>query len=188
MKKRTKKSCPACAVFAVCLSLSTVLWAKEEFQARLLTFAGEQAGIAEKLIISIESYTTLEEVSQLRGILEKNGFDPFMTAFIGINKGIVRPVGGRGLKVTIHAAHIVQKDSRRQIFLFTQRQSWDVGVQQRIDRRFAFMVIELNVNEKGKGDGKIYDQASIRFTPYGTLEMESFNSPPRQLFGVSLLK
>lgn len=188
MEKSNKKNYSACALLAFCLSLSAALWANEEFQARLLTYAGPQAGMAEKLIISIESYSTPDEVYQLREIFEKNGYDPFMAAFFRINKGNIRPVGGRGVKLNIHVAHSIQKENGRQIFLFTQRQSWDTGARQRIDRRFNFMVIELNVNKNGKGNGKLYDQASIRFSPSGTLEMEAFNSPPQQLFGVSLLK
>lgn len=50
------------------------------------------------------------------------------------------------------------------------------------------MVIELNLDHKGNGEGKIYDQANLRFTSQGTIEMESYNSPPMQLWAVSAVK
>lgn len=179
----------AWAIVAACLSLSTVLTAKEEFQARLLTASGGiPADKAMKIRISVESYTSSEEVLQLIEILGQRGYEAFMSAFIGVNKGIFRPIGGRGVKINLHAALSIQTDKGRQILLFTQRQSWDLEASQRIDRRFPFMVVELNLDNKGKGMGKIYEQANIRLTNQGTIEMESYNSPPRQLFDVRTLK
>lgn len=189
MERRTIKSFSAWAIVAACLSLSTVLWAKEEFQARLLTTSeGLPAEKAMKIKISVESYTSREEVLQLMEILSQRGYEPFMSAFRGMNKGSFRPIGGRGVKINLHAAQSIQTDKGRQILLFTQRQSWDVEARQRIDSRFSFMVIELNIDNKGKGKGKIYEQANILLTPQGTIEMESYNSPPRQLFDVRALE
>lgn len=139
-------------------------------------------------MISIDSYTSPEEVFKLAEILYKGSYEAFMTAFRGINKGIIRPVGGRGIKINIHAAHSFPTEKGRKITLFMQRQSWDTEAQQRTDHRFTFMVFELNLDKRENGDGKIYEQAKIRLTPQGTIEMESYNSAPLQLWGVSLKK
>lgn len=186
MERRTIKSFSILAIIAGCLIFSTALWAKEEFQARLLTEGGPLSQRAAKIIISVEGYTSAEEVRQLMEILSQSGYEAFMSAFRGMNKGIFRPVGGRGVKIILHAAQISQTDKGRRILLFTERQSWDVEARQRIDRRFPFMVIELNIDNRGKGEGKIYEQAKIWLSPQGTIEMESYNSPPRQLFDVRL--
>ncbi len=160
--------------------------AGEEFQARLLGKDTHSTGVgATKFIISIDSYTKAEEVYDLAKILAEQGYDAFMSAFQVINKGFVRPTTGRGVKVNIHAAHSIPTEKGRKITLFTQRQSWDTEAQQRTDHRFTFMVIELNLDKKGNGDGKIYEQASIRISGQGMIEMESYNTPPLQLWGVS---
>lgn len=188
MQRRIAKRLSALAVAVACLGLSAGLWAKEEFQARILKAGGADADAARKIIISIESYSTTEEIKQLKETLYNGGYEPFMRAFRGISKGYIRPVGGRGVKVTIHAAHSHQTEKGRQILIFCERQSWDVQAMKSFDRRFSFMVIELNINKKGNGDGKFFEQANIRFTIQDTVEIEGYNSPPQQLFGVSLLK
>ena len=50
------------------------------------------------------------------------------------------------------------------------------------------MVIELSLNEKGKGKGNIYLSADIKLTGQGTIEMTGYSSPQRQLFGVAVMK
>lgn len=165
-----------------------LLPATEEFQARLLGQASHPGGQATKFIISIDGYTTEEEVYELAKIFSASGYEAFMTAFQAMTKGFVRPIGGRGIKVTIHAAHSLPTEKGRKILLFTQRQSWDVEAQQRTDQRFTFMVFELNLDKKDKGEGKIYEQAKIRLSGQGMIEMESYNTAPLQLWGVSLRK
>jgi hypothetical protein len=59
---------------------------------------------------------------------------------------------------------------------------------QRIDKRYPFMVIELDINEKGDRKGKIYEQASIELTSEGTVGKESYLSAPLVLWGVQALK
>ncbi|MFZ2052926.1 MAG: hypothetical protein WAU81_01900 [Candidatus Aminicenantales bacterium] len=160
----------------------------EEFQARLLTGGMQYTESVKKIKISIDSYTTPEEVFNLIKIQTEQGYEPFMSAFRALNKGIFFPIGGRGIKIIIHGAHSIATEKGRQILLFAQRGSWDVEMSQRIDHRFPFMVIELNVDAKGKGTGKIYEQASISLTPERTFVMDGYNSPPKQLWDVKLLK
>lgn len=187
MERHTIKNFSAWAVVAVCLSLSTVLWAKEEFQARLLgSGPGSQKPI--KLIISVESYTSAEEVFQLMEILNKRSYKQFRAAFRGMKKGIIRPTGGRGMKMTLNAAQSIQTDKGRRILLFAESQSWNLGSKLRYDSRFPFLIIELNIDNKGKGKGKLYILADIRLTSQGTMEIASYDSPPKLLFGVGVRK
>jgi hypothetical protein len=160
----------------------------EEFQARLLTGGMQYTEGVKKIKISIESYTTPEEVFNLIKIQNEQGYDPFMSAFRALNKGIFFPLGARGIKTIIHGAHSYPTEKGRQILLFAQRGTWDLETSQRIDHRFPFMVVELNVDSKGNGTGKIYEQASIRLTPERTFEMDGSNSPPKQLWDVKLVK
>lgn len=188
MKTRTLKAVVGGGVAVAGLLFLSGLLAGEEFQARLLGQSAHYSSQAEKFIISIDAYSTPEEVFGLAEVLSQKGYEPFMETFRGIVKGFFRPVGGRGVKIPIHVAHSLPTEKGRKIVLFTQRQAWDTEVQQKTDPRFTFMAIELNVDTKGKGDGRIYEQARIRITTQGMMELESYNSAPLQLWGVSQRK
>lgn len=175
-------------VAAACLVLSTVIWCEEKFEARLLEQSGPKAGMATKFEISIESYTSNEEILQLEEVFSREGYEAFMRVFRTMNKGTFKPVGGRGVKIVIHVAHSIPTKKGRKILLFTPRQSWDADAVQRVDARFPFMVIELDINDKGEGKGRIYEQADIELTQEGTMAMKSYFSPPRALWGVKALK
>ncbi len=162
--------------------------AQEEFQARLLGQSGHYSSQADKFMFVIDEYSNPREVLDLAAVLSSSGYEPFMKAFRALNKGYIRPAAGRGVKISIHVAHSLPTKKGRKIFLFTQRQSWDAEVQQRTDPRFTFMAVELDVNKKGNGDGKIYEQARVRITEQGIMELESYNSAPLPLWGVTLKK
>ncbi|MGB7297037.1 MAG: hypothetical protein WBC70_15740 [Candidatus Aminicenantales bacterium] len=169
---------------AALLSAQAAAPEKEEYQARLLTGGMQYTESVKKIKISIDSYSTTEEVFNLIKIQTEQGYEPFMSAFRALNKGIFFPLGGRGTQIIIHGAHSIPTEKGRQILLFAQRQSWDLEMSQRIDHRFPFMVIELTIDSKGKGTGKFYEQASIRLTAERTFEMDGYNSPPKQLWDV----
>ncbi len=188
MKKRIFIGFLALIAAAAVLTSSAAISEKEEFQARLLTGGMQYTESVKKIKITIDSYTAPEEVFNLIKIQNEQGYEPFMSAFRALNKGIFFPIGGRGINIIIHGAHSYPTEKGRQILLFAQRGSWDVELSQRVDHRFPFMVVELNLDSKGNGTGKIYEQASIRLTPERTFEMDSSNSPPKQLWDVKLLK
>lgn len=161
---------------------------KEEFVARVLQGSQQYTESVKKIKITIDAYSTEEEVLNLIGIMSQQGYEPFMDAFRALNKGTFFPIGGRGIKILIHGAHNIPTEKGRKVMLFTTRQTWDVEVNQRLDARFMFMVIELDLDSKGKGTGKIYDQAAIKMTPQRTFEMDGYNAPPKQLWDVRLQK
>lgn len=182
------KSLSVTVIIAVWLSAGAFLRAEEEFQGKLLTGSGVAAEKMIKLKITIERYTSADEVLKLIDVFSQQGYESFVDKFRTMIKGFFLPVGGHGVKVNIHAAHSIQKEKGRQILLFCERQTWDLGSMQRVDNRFPYMVIELNLDDKGKGEGKFYEQANIKLTPQGTIELESYNSPPKRIFAVSTMK
>jgi hypothetical protein len=188
MRRRTIKKFSVWVVVAACLSLSSVLWAKEEFQARLLPGLGPSSQKARKLTILVESYTSTEEVFELIETFNKRGYDQFRGALCGVIKGFIRPTGGRGKKIILHAAQNIHTDKGRKILLVAESQSWSLDTTLRFNSKYPFLVIELNINNKGKGEGKVYVQADIQLTRQGTIELASYDSPPKQLFGVRVLK
>jgi hypothetical protein len=188
MKKQILAGFLAVICLAALVHLRAAVSDTEQFQARLLTGGMQYTEGVKKIRITIDSYTTPEEVFNLVKIQNELGYEPFMNAFRAMNKGIFFPVGARGTQIIIHGAHSVPTEKGRQILLFAQRQTWDTEMSQRVDHRFPFMVIELNVDNKGKGTGKIYEQASIRLTAERTFEMDGYNAPPKQLWDVKPVK
>jgi hypothetical protein len=188
MKKRIIIGLSTWAILVLSLSLSAAVPEKEEFVARVLQGGMQYTEGVKKIKITIDSYSTDEEILNLIGVMSQQGYEPFMDVFRAANKGSFFPIGGRGIKIIIHGAHSIPTEKGRQILLFTQRQSWDVETNPRTDSRFGFMVVELNVNSKGKGTGKIYEQARIQLTPQRTIVMDGYNSPPKQLWDVQLSK
>jgi hypothetical protein len=188
MERRNIKRFSAWAVVAICMSLSTVLWAQEEFQGRLFPRQGPSAQQAEKLKILVDSYTTDEEVFHLMEVFDNRGYEQFRSTLHGMNKGAIHPIGGRGSKFILHAAQSIQTDKGRQIILVAESYSWDIGTSFHFDQRFPFLVILLDLNKKGKGKGKIYLSARIILTRKGAIELENYSSPPKQLWGVTTKK
>jgi len=176
-----------------CLCCCSLLSAKEKYEAKMLTRGGPNTEPVLKIQIVIESYTTGEEGWQLMQLLNQGGNEPFINAFRQANKGSLLFMSARGLKVMIHVAHVSPKENGRKIMLFTERQSWEMDVFQRTSGRYPFMIIELDVDNKGKGEGRIYENAQIKFRGNpadGTarMEMEDYGSAPKNLFRVQLIK
>jgi hypothetical protein len=188
MKERTLIAFLALMGLAAFLSAQEAAPEPEHFQARLLTGGMQYTEGVKKIRVTIDSYSTTEEVFNLIKVQNELGYEPFMSAFRALNKGIFFPIGVRGTQIIIHGAHSIPTEKGRKILLFSQRQPWDQETSQRIDHRFPFMVIELDVDKKGRGTGKIYDQASIRMTPERTFEMDGYNAPPKQLWDVRPVK
>jgi hypothetical protein len=188
MQKRVIIGLSAWAILTLSLSSTASFIEKEEFQARILHGGQQYMESVRKIKITIDSYTTDEEILNLIGVMNQQGYEPFMDAFRALNKGIFLPIGGRGIKIIVHGAHTIPAEKGRQILLFMMRETWDLEVRQSIDPRFSFMVVELNLDSKGKGTGKIYEQASIQITPQRIFVMDGYNSPPKQFWDVRLLK
>lgn len=188
MRKQKKIRIFTCLTPTILLFLFTGLWAQEEYQARLFSNTGTGLQRAEKIIISVDSYTSSEEVINLIQTFHKGGYNQFRAALRKIKKGILRPIGGRGMQITIHAAQSTPTEKGRHIILVGESQSWSTDSRRRQDNRFPYMVVELDINEKGKGSGEIYLSANIKLTSQGTIERSGYDRPPQQLIGLRRIK
>jgi len=188
MQKRVIIGLSALAILTFSLGSRASFVEKEEFEARLLHGGQQTMESVRKIKLTIDSYTTDEEVLNLINVFNQQGYEPFLSAFRALDKGSFLPIGGRGIKITIHAAHSIPTEKGRQVLIFTMREAWDLEVRQSIDPRFGFMVVELNLDSKGRGTGKIYEQANIQMTPQRTFVMDGYNSPPKQFWDVRLSK
>jgi hypothetical protein len=178
----------ALALVAGAAALAVPARGADIFRARLLTGKAPIEPPAVALRIEVQSYTTPEELIQLQQALNTSD-DAFLNVFQKFNKGVVRFTDSRGWNLPIHAAQVVPGEKGKKLTLVMLRQTWDPGAQfVRVGGNY-FMVLELNVNAKGAGDGRLYEDASIRFIlPDGRIEMTKYGAAPKIIIQVNEVK
>jgi hypothetical protein len=160
------------------------LWAQAEFKGRLITGVGPASNVR----IKIESFSTPDEIRQLRQAFAVGAEEGFFAAFRQLNKASLRFFGGRGLNISLHAAYEIPTDNGYKIFLYGKSQRVEPGSSQMDRQGFFFLVVVLDLDKNYEGEGKIYETARIRFTDQGVMEMESSITAPKTLVSISLVK
>jgi hypothetical protein len=165
--------CAAAAVFAQPAGEKTV------YRAQMLTGKAPVEPPLVKIQIEIKDWTTPDEVRAFQQAFEQGGTEGFLSAFGQGDKGVVRFMYSRGFNIPIHAAMTVPGEKGKKVFLFMNRQQWDPGYTKTMGR-YLFMVIELKLNEKGKGEGRFYDDAQVRLDPaLGLISLETYDTTPK---------
>jgi hypothetical protein len=170
------------SAFAVILFIASSvapLGAQDIFRAQMLTGKAPVEPPLIRLQIEVNDWTTQEEVIQFQRILNEQGVDAFLAAYSQTEKGIVRFMYTRGFNLTIHAAIKIPTEKGEKILLFFNRQQWDSNYQ-RTRARHLFMAIELKLNQKGRGEGRFYEDAQIQLEPAeGTIVVEAYEGSPK---------
>jgi len=187
MDRGFAKSFFICLIMWICLVLTIPLSAKEKFRARLLNASGPIQEKVITLVISIENYTTADEVRQMQQTLYSGGYSAFLKSFHEMNKGVVMFKSNRGFNLRINAAQSRTTENGRKILVFTERQSWSADITKNLSSRFLFMAIELEIDRDGKTKGRFYPGANIQLSGKGTIDLETFEAP-RIFMGVRKLK
>lgn len=172
---------------ALCLAAALFVWAvpagaTDIFKARMLTGKAPVEPPLVNVQIEVEGWTTVEEIRQLQDVMGQAGIEAFFKVFNQMNKGVVRFMSARGWNLPIHAAVTVPTEKGKIVRLFFNRQNWNPGTQFGSTGRHFFMVIELKLNQKGKGEGRFYEDAQIKLdSVLGKIEMETYDSAPKIL-------
>ena len=173
------------ALFAILIVAAAALPAqllpeKEIYKARMLTGRAPVEPALVEIRIEIEGWTTQEEIVRFQNLLIQSGTNPFLAAYGESQKGVVRFMYTRGWNLPIHAAQFTATEKGKKVRLFFLRQNWNPGSHFASTGRYLFMTIELDINEKGQGTGRLYEDASIKMDPdNGTIIMDSYASAPR---------
>ncbi len=174
------RSVRAAVVAALALAVFIApLGAAEVFKARMLTGMAPVEPPMINVQMEITSWTSLDEIRQLQDVLGSAGIDAFLAAFKQADKGVVRFMSSRGYNLPIHAAVVVPTEKGKVIRLFLNRQNWNPGAYKPAGRHY-FMAIELKLNEKGKGEGRFYEDAQLKLNSLAaTIEIETYESAPK---------
>ncbi len=119
----------------------------------------------------------------MQAVLNEQGFNAFLSAFRANSKGVIRVTGGRGWQVPINAAQVRYTAKGKKISLYMERQGWDSSTQMRIGINY-FMVMELDIGDEGRNDGRLYEDAKITIDRDGWFVMEASESAPKPLLHV----
>jgi hypothetical protein len=149
------------------------------FRAQMFTGKAPVEPAMIKIQIEVAGWTSPEEVRALQQAFSEGGTNAFLGAFGRAEKGVVRFLYAHGFNLTIHAALTVPTAKGKKVLLFLNRQQWDPGYQKSMGR-YLFMAIELKLNDKGKGEGRFYEDANIRLEPQeGVISVESYEGTPK---------
>ena len=184
------KACQGLGIVAVVLSVLVAPFQveaqeREEFAGILASTAGGGFSGLARIRIQIEAYTTDEERQRYIDILASEGWQELERAFLQVEKGRFIRVGQLGhniafVRSTRHATgRIIRLATARPIFFAeASRQSRS--------REHPFGLIELRLDNEGKGSGVVYAAASLEFNDDGALEIESYGNPPFSITEISV--
>ncbi len=175
-------------LLAIFLMATSSLWAQVELRGRLMLGSGGSMAGPVNIRIKIDSYTTVEEVRQLAQALSSGGDSALFSAFRKLKKASLRYIGGAGLNIGLNAAYEKPTENGFTYLLFGKSQSVEPGSVLQAYSENLFLVIELNVDKNYKGEGKIYEAASIRFTEQGTIEMAASTTASKDIVDVRPVK
>ncbi|MBU4328952.1 MAG: hypothetical protein KKB53_00455 [Acidobacteria bacterium] len=161
MKRSGAKLCFFLLILGTGLAVSHPLTATEEFRAKLLNNSGLFSDRMITIKIKIEGHTTAEDISALSKIHDEKGVTAYMNALKNIDKGVINFLSTRGLNLRIIASKVEKTESGKKYTLGMERQSWDTETNIRVDRHYLYMVMELEVDENGKGTGRLYKSANF---------------------------
>jgi hypothetical protein len=145
----------------------------EHYSGVIVGTRGVAGGRTMGIDMRINEYTSDEQVKQLLGLLSEGGPDALRRAMEKLDVGQVSPTGRVGTPISV--ARIRKTERGTLISLVTARRMsflelYDGGR----STDYQFGIIQLLVDEKGKGDGSAIGAALIKFDKEGTLIIESY--------------
>jgi hypothetical protein len=156
---------------------------KQSYKARVL-----KTGFPNNITVKIEvtGVSTPEEVAGLQDALA-NGEGAFRKAFHRTVKGSLMFYGIEQPSVKFHAAFETPTERGRTLTLFSDNRIVLSGPGQAV-MGLLFLVVVLELDAEGNGEGRLYENAYIKFTPDGRLDIESYRTAPAQLIQVRRAK
>ena len=167
----------AILTIGTCLSPAPVAaQAPERFQGILSSTVLGASGLAQ-IRIQIEEYTTDAETREFIDILANEGWRALESKFLREEKGRFIRSGQPGHNIAF--ARSLPHETGRIIRLATARPIlFGEASRATRSREYAFGIIELRLDEEGKGSGIVIGAAKLEFDDDGQLDIESYGHPP----------
>src|SRR5215510_5834311 len=156
---------------------------KEVYRGNITYIGGSRGAVTDFFTLTIDSYTSDEQVQNLLDILKRGGQDPLLKAVGKDKKGTIQ-IGSR-LARDINEVWVAPTEEGRKITVLAER--WlGFGELRRGARSvdYPFMYIELYVEDEGKAEGSLIPAARVRFKRDKTIEIENFLIYPARLTNI----
>jgi hypothetical protein len=162
---------------------------------KLRAFAVDMSGVgraqAGTIDVTIERWTTDEELKTLKDTLAEKGGDSLLHALQKIKPraGYINSSRTLGWDLQ-YARQTSYEDGARRIVLATDRPMsfWEVSNQPR-SADYEFLLMEIRLDKNGKGEGKLVPLAKIGYNEVSrTVEIENYGSEPVRLTKVEALE
>lgn len=157
---------------------------KEVYSATVYAARGGASSLS--LTIYIDDYTSDADMQQMVQTLKTGGQEAALKAMDKVKpmKGRVAVVGRTGNQVAIIRSRPAGNGKRRVILVSERPMSFFEARQGIRSKDYMFGVIELLLDEKGKGSGSGLTAAKIWFNKKGELEIEHLGIEPVRLVNV----
>jgi hypothetical protein len=165
------------------LALGTPSSAQVKFRGRYLT--GVMTEPVATVNIEISSYSTVEEIAALAKAFSEEGEPGFHRVFRSMKKGYIQITSGRGMRIEFHSAREYKTDKGMKIELIAENGRFEMGSLQRPSTGVEVLVCILEINEKGRGDAKVYEDATFKILPTGEMTMDQHSRAPKIISGIT---
>ena len=157
---------------------------KQQFKARVL-----KTGFANNVTVKIEvsAFSSPEEIAALNAALKEGGERAFRKAFVKTVKGRLMFYGIEQPSIKFHAAFETATEKGRTLTFFAENRAVLSGPGETV-LGLLFLVVALDIDAAGNGEGRLTENAYIKFTPDGRLELDSYRTSPAQLIQVRAAK
>jgi hypothetical protein len=158
------------------------------FRARFLTGGGGTMDRVLTTKIEITGFSTKDEILKLAESYNTKGEAGFRDTFRSLKKGHIQIIGASGLNIEFHAAMETPKENGFLIQLIAENAQFQPGGSQKPYTGLMFMVVILDLDAKGEGEGRVYEDTGIEFTTEGELKLGAFQRAPKLLTAVKKQK
>jgi hypothetical protein len=176
-----------CGLLAVA-ALNGTLLAQAEYRGRMFIGGGPNRASVANVKIVVDALTTAEEVGRYQQLLAAGDIEGFYETFHTLKKGSLQFTGGMGLKIDFYAASEVATEKGAKLMMAADSRSLETGVSKRTHGSYLFLVIMLDIDAKGNGDGQLYEDGKLAFAPTGELILQSYVTTPKEIVNVKKTK
>lgn len=185
LSRRSRMTLPLIALAVIALALPSI--GQTKYRGRYFTENDGKSDPVLTINIEILGYSTADEILGIIKAYSDQGEAGFHAAFRALKKGSLRVTGGRGMNIEFHAARATPTDKGQKIELIAENARLELGAAQTPYSGLMFMVVILDLDAKGRGEAKIYEDATCRFVD-GRLVLDEFKRAPKFITGLTQVK
>ena len=156
---------------------------REAYSAVIVGTGGRIGGRTLNINIIIDQRTTDQQVQDYLVLLQEEGQDALRKKLEKVEVGRIAPAASTGTDIAV--ARVFSTDEGKIIRLVAARpvpflEAWRHG--RSMD--YPFTIMELQLNQEGKGEGAIIGGAQLEFNEEGQLDIESYGNQYAKLVNV----